>query len=84
MHVVAKHNGDPRFVVDFTKLNAACSRQMYVGSTPFDLANKVPTGQLMSTMDAWNGFNSVPVHPDDYHYFTFVTPWGCYRYKMAV
>ena len=25
MHVVAKHNGDPRRVVDFTKLNAACS-----------------------------------------------------------
>ena len=25
----------------------------------------------------------MPVHPDDYHYFTFVTPWGQYRYKMA-
>ena len=83
MHVVAKHNGDPRRVVDFTKLNAACSRQTHVGSTPFDLATKVPAGRLMSTMDAWNGFHSVPVHPDDFHYFTFVTPWGRYRYKMA-
>ena len=83
MHVVAKHNGDPRRVVDFTKLNEACSRQTHIGGTPFDLANKVPAGRLMSTMDCWNGFHSVPVHPDDYHYFTFVTPWGRYRYKMA-
>ena len=62
MHVVAKHNGDPCHVVDFTKLNAACSRQTHVSGTPFDLANKVPTDQLMSTMDAWNGFHSVPAH----------------------
>ena len=83
MHVVAKHNGEPRRVVDFTRLNKACSRQTHVGSTPFDLANKVPAGHLMSTMDAWNGFHSVPVHPADYHFFTFITPWGRYRYKMA-
>ena len=34
-------------------------------------------------MDCWNGFHSVPVHPNDYHYFTFVTPSDHYRYKMA-
>ena len=70
MHVVAKHNGDLRHIVDFTKLNKACSRQTHVGGTPFDLANKVPAGRLMSTMDCWNGFYSVLVHPDDYQYFT--------------
>ena len=54
-----------------------------VGGTPFDLTNKVTAGWLMSTMNAWNGFHSIPVHHDDYHYFMFVTPWGRYRYKMA-
>ena len=83
MHVVAKHNGDPRRVVDFTALNAACSRQTHVTPSPFNLANKVPAGRLMTTADAWNGFHSVPVHEDDYHLFTFLTPWGRYRYKMA-
>ena len=67
MHVVAKHNGDPHHVVNFTKLNAACSWQTHVGGTPFDLANKVPASWLMFTMDAWNGFHSVLVHPDNYH-----------------
>ena len=33
--------------------------------------------------DAWNGFHSVPIHPDDKHYTTFITPWGRYRYKVA-
>ena len=83
MHVVAKHNGEPLCIVDFTKLNQACSRQTHVGGTRFDLANKVPACRLLSTMDAWNGFHSVPVHPDDYHYFTLLTPWGRYRYRMA-
>ena len=33
--------------------------------------------------DAWNGYHSVPIHPDDRHLTTFLTPWGRYRYKMA-
>ena len=31
----------------------------------------------------WNGYHSVPIHPDDRHYTTFITPWGCYRYCSA-
>ena len=33
--------------------------------------------------DAWNGYNSVPLHPDNRHYATFITPWGRYRYRTA-
>ena len=33
------------------------------GSTPLDLANKVPADELMSTMEACNVFHSVPVQP---------------------
>ena len=34
-------------------------------------------------IDAWNGFNSVLIAPEDRHYTTFITPWGRYRYKVA-
>ena len=37
----------------------------------------------MSQFDCWNGYHSVPVHKDDYHYLQFITPWGRYRYKRA-
>ena len=34
-------------------------------------------------LDAWNGYNSVPLHQDDRHYTTFITQWGRYRYYVA-
>ena len=34
-------------------------------------------------VDAWNGYHSVPLHPDDRHFTTFITPWGRYRYRTA-
>jgi len=34
-------------------------------------------------IDAWNGYHSVPLHPDDRHYTTFITPWSRYRYCTA-
>ena len=33
--------------------------------------------------DARNGYHSVPLHPDDRHFTTFITPWGCYKYCTA-
>jgi hypothetical protein len=36
-----------------------------------------------SVFDAWNGYHSVPLHPDDTHFTTFITPWGRYRYLTA-
>ena len=26
--------------------------------------------------DAWNGYHAVPLHPDDKHFTTFITPWA--------
>ena len=34
-------------------------------------------------MTHWNGYHSVPLHPDDRHLTTFITPWGRYRYLVA-
>ena len=33
--------------------------------------------------DCWNGYHSIPLHDDDRHLTTFITPWGRYRYKTA-
>merc|ERR1712015_460191 len=73
MHVVAKHNGDPRRVVDFTEMNRVSIRQTHSTVKPFDLAVWIPTGAVMSQFDCWNGYHSVPVHKDDVHYLQFIT-----------
>ena len=33
--------------------------------------------------DCWNGYHSIPLHDDHQYLTTFITPWGCYRYKTA-
>ena len=55
MHVVAKHNGDPRRVMDFTELNRVSIRQTHSTVKPFDLAVWILTGSIMSQFDCWNG-----------------------------
>jgi len=36
-----------------------------------------------SVCDAWNGFHSVVVRPEDRKYLIFMTKWGRYRYRSA-
>ena len=59
MHVVPKHNREPRRVVDFTDLNRISIRQMHLTVKPFDLACKIPSNSIMSQFDYWNGVKSM-------------------------
>ena len=42
-----------------------------------------PPSYKKTVFDAWNGYHSVPLHEDDRHLTTFITPWGRYRYRVA-
>ena len=83
MVVTAKKNGDPRRTVDLQSLNRHAKRETHYTSSPFHQARTVPHGTKKTVLDAWNGYHSVPLHPDDRHYTTFITPWGRYRYCVA-
>ena len=48
--------------------------------SPFHQARRIPNGKRKTVFDAWNGYHSVPLHEDDRHKTTFITPWGRYRY----
>ena len=83
MVICAKKNGKPRRTVDFQALNAYATRETHHTQSPFHQARSVPSGKKKSVFDCWNGYHSVPLHPDDRHLTTFITPWGRYRYKSA-
>ncbi len=83
MVVVPKASGKPRRTVDFQSLNAYACRETHHTRSPFHQARSVPQGKLKSVFDAWNGYHSVPLHENDRHYTTFITPWGRYRYCTA-
>ena len=83
MVVVAKKTGKLRRTVDYQPLNKHATRETHHTQSPFHLALSVPHGTKKTVFDAWNGYHSVPLHPDDKHFTTFLTPWGRYRYLVA-
>lgn len=83
MVIVAKKDGTPRRTVDLQALNKASVRQTHHTVPPFQQAVSIPSNTVKTVLDAWNGYHSVPIHPADRHYTTFITPWGRYRYRTA-
>ena len=83
MVIVGKANGEPRRVVDFQPLNRHATRETHHTKSPYHQARGVPKEVKKSVFDAWNGYHSVPLHPEDTHFTTFITPWGRYRYLTA-
>ena len=83
MVVTRKSNGKPRRTVDLSPLNKHCLREVHPMKAPFELAKGIPPNTWRTVTDAWNGFHSVPLHPDDRHLTTFITQLGRYRYLKA-
>ena len=70
-------------MIDLHPLNKHAVRQTYTGESPFDIVAEIPTNTYRSSMDAWNGYHSVPIKEEDRHYTTFITPWGRFRYRTT-
>ena len=83
MVVVAKKSGKPRRTVDLQPLNKHAIRETHHTESPFHLARAVPPNTLKTVMDAWNGYHSIPLHEQDRHYTTFITPKGQFCYCVA-
>ena len=77
---VRKPDGSPRRVVDFQALNRQCQRDTHHTVPPFQQARAIPPSTIRSVTDAWNGYHSVPVRPEDRNLLTFITEFGRYRY----
>ena len=83
MVVCAKKNGQPCRTVEFQALNLHATRETDHTQSPFHQACSVPSHKRKTVFDCWNGYHSVPLHPDDHDLTKFITPWGRYRYKTA-
>ena len=83
MVVCAKKDGKPRRTVDFQALNLHATRETHHTQSPFHQARSIPSNTKKTVFDCWNGYHSVPLHAEDRHLTTFITPWGRYRYKTA-
>ena len=83
MVLTRKSSGRPRRTVDMSPLNRQSKREIHSMKSPFQLARSIPPNTWKSVLDAWNGFHSLLIHPDDRHLTTFITPIGLFRYVRA-
>ncbi|XP_063591351.1 uncharacterized protein LOC134768457 [Penaeus indicus] len=81
MVVVPKANGGVRITTDLSKLNKQVSRPAHPSPTPFTAIRSIsPQSKFFTTVDALCGYWQLPLHEDDQHLTTFITPYGRFRY----
>ena len=80
--LVKNPNGKWRTCVDFSDLNKACPKD----SVPLPQINQLMDAtsghQLLSFMDAYSGYNQIPMHVLDQEHTSFIMDRGLYCYKV--
>ena len=79
----AKANGEPRRTVDYRPLNRWVKRDAYATESPFHIVRRIPGHSWKTVSDSWNGYHSVPLHPNSRHLTTFITMEGKFRYTRT-
>jgi hypothetical protein len=88
---MAKKLGGVRRVINYKALNKLCDRALHPTEPTFRMSILVPSTTqkdsqctlYFSSLDAWNGYHSIPLEESSKNYFTFITPWGQYHYRVA-
>ena len=80
--VVKKKNGKWRVCVDFTDLNKACLKDPFPIPRIDQLVDATAGHPQMSFLDAFQGYDQIPLALKDQKKTAFVTPTGNYHYKV--
>ncbi|XP_022888168.1 uncharacterized protein LOC111403774 [Olea europaea var. sylvestris] len=80
--LVKKSSGKWRVCVDFTNLNKACPKDSFPLPRIDQLVNSTAGHELLSFMDAYSGYNQIPMFRPDEEATSFITDRGLYCYKV--
>ncbi|XP_074371492.1 uncharacterized protein LOC141712443 [Apium graveolens] len=78
--LVKKPNGKWRTCVDFTYLNKACPKDSFPLPRIDQLVDATAGHALLSFMDAYFGYNQIPMYGPDQEHASFITDRGLYCY----
>jgi hypothetical protein len=79
---VKKANEKWRMCSDYTNLNKACPKDPFQLPCIDKLVDNSAGYNCLSFMDAYYGYNHIPMHPDDQEKTTFITNFGVYCYNV--
>ena len=80
--LVKKPNGTWRMCVDYTDLNRACPKDSFPLPKIDRLVDSTAGHALMSFMDAYSGFQQIPLWKEDQEKTAFITEQGLYCYTV--
>ncbi|XP_015947400.1 uncharacterized protein LOC107472389 [Arachis duranensis] len=80
--LVKKHNGRWRMCVDYSDLNKACPKDCFPLPNIDALVDAAAGYRYLSFMDAYSGYNQIPMHRPDEDKTAFITPGGTFCYKV--
>lgn len=80
--LVQKPNGKWRTCIDYSDLNKACPKDSFPLPRIDQLVDSTAGHELLSFMDAYSGYNQIPMHVPDQEHTSFVTDLGLYCYKV--
>ena len=80
--LVKKANGKWRTCIDFTNLNKACPKDSFPLPRIDQLVDATAGHALLSFMDAYSGYNQIPMYPPNEEHTSFITDRGLYCYKV--
>nr|KYP63475.1 Transposon Ty3-I Gag-Pol polyprotein [Cajanus cajan] len=80
--MVKKSNGKWRMCTDYTDLNKACPKDAYPLPHIDTLVDGAAGQQRLSFLDAYSGYNQIPMYPPDEAKTAFITDSANFCYKV--
>lgn len=77
-----KPNGKWRTCVDFTNLNKACLKDNFLLPQFDQLVDAMEGHEVLRFMDAYSGYNQIPMYELDGEHTSFITDRSLYCYKV--
>ena len=82
MVVVPKKNDKWRVCVDCTNMNDVCLKDTFPLPRIDQIVDVTAGHGLLSFLDAYSGYNKIPMYPHDVAKTAFITPYGVYCYNV--
>ncbi|XP_061363479.1 uncharacterized protein LOC133307075 [Gastrolobium bilobum] len=80
--MVKKLNGKYRVCTDYIDLNKVCPKDAYPMPNVDQLVDSSSKFQMLSFMDAYSGYNQIPLHPEDQEKTAFIAEKANYCYNV--
>ena len=80
--IVKKKDGNPRFCVDYRRLNSITERDVYPLPRIDDIIDKLAGSQYFTTLDLKAGYWQIPIDEEDKKKTAFVTTDGLYEFNV--